>query len=149
MILPIPVDAKPMNTLSFVQSYRVPPITEPTKLIGCVLVLAHKFCELTPSIIGVGFITIENACGVPKQVLENGVTTICAVIGTVELFVVVKLLISPLPMAGNPINGLLLVQLNTVPAMGEPVNITGLVLLNPHTTLSEIGSNRGIGSTII
>ena len=59
-MLPVPIEAKPMNTLSFVQSYLVPPTTDPTKLIGCVLVLAHKFCELTTSIIGVGFTSIVN-----------------------------------------------------------------------------------------
>jgi hypothetical protein len=66
--------------------------------------------------------------------LEKGVTVICPVIGSVELLEAVKLLIFPLPLIGNPINELLFVQLNTVPAIGEPVKITGLVFLIPHTT---------------
>jgi hypothetical protein len=45
-----------------------------------------------------------------------------AVMGSIELLVVVKLLILPVPLAGNPINGLLLVQLNWVPASAGPVN---------------------------
>ena len=42
LILPVPADAKPIKVLSFVQSYLVPPITDPTKLIGSVFVLEHK-----------------------------------------------------------------------------------------------------------
>ena len=42
LILPIPEDAKPIKVLSFVHSYLVPPITDPTKLMGCVFVLEHK-----------------------------------------------------------------------------------------------------------
>ena len=66
--------------------------------------------------------------------MENGVTVICPVIGSIELLEAVKLLILPLPLAGKPINVLLFVQLNTVPAIGEPVKITGLVFLIPQTT---------------
>jgi hypothetical protein len=60
LILPVPADAKPIKVLSFVQSYLVPPITDPTKLIGSVFVLEHKTWEATLSIPGVGFTKMLN-----------------------------------------------------------------------------------------
>ena len=67
----------------------------------------------------------------------------------VALLFGVKGIILPAPTEGNPIDALLLVQLNTVPAMGEPVNMMGSVSLFPHTTKSFTGSSLGIGSTVI
>lgn len=101
------------------------------------------------SITGVGFTIILNDTGVPKQVLENGVTVISEEIGTVELLLALNDVIFPLPLAARPIPILLLVQLNTVPAIGEPVKMIGSVFLNPQTTTSLIGSNLGMGSTMI
>jgi hypothetical protein len=148
-MFPVPEEVKPIKGLSLDQSYRVPSITEPIKLIGSALVLAQSICEAMLSIPGVGLTKILNTMGVPKQVLENGVTVICAEMGRVELLLVVKLFMFPEPMAGNPINVLVFVQLNTVPAIGEPVKLTGLVVLSPQTTWLGIASTLGIGSTVI
>lgn len=101
------------------------------------------------SITGVGFTIILNDTGVPKQVLENGVTVIREEIGAVELLLALNDVIFPVPVAVKPIPILLFVQLNTVPAMGEPVKIIGSVLLSPQTTTLLIGSSLGIGSTMI
>jgi hypothetical protein len=92
---------------------------------------------------------IENDTALPEQVLEKGVTVICEVIGIVELLFGVNDIILPTPVEGNPMDALLLVQLNTVPAIGDPVNMIGSVNLLPQTIISLTGSNLGIGSTVI
>jgi hypothetical protein len=74
--------------------------------------------------------------GDPEQVLEKGTTVIWAAIGTVELLLAVKATILPTPLLANPIDELLLVQLNTVPAIGDPVKLMALVVLIPQTTTS-------------
>ncbi len=47
---------------------------------------------------------------VPKQPFAFGVTVIVASIGDVPLFVVIKLVILPLPIAGKPMEGVSFVQ---------------------------------------
>jgi hypothetical protein len=60
------------------------------------------------------------------------VTVIVAVRGDVPVFVVVKDGISPVPLAANPIDVLLFVQLNTVPARA-PEKATAVVDELLHT----------------
>jgi hypothetical protein len=74
--------------------------------------------------------------GDPEQVLEKGTTVIWAAIGTVELLLAVKATIFPTPLLANPIDELLLVQLNTVPAIGDPVKIMPSIFLSPQITTS-------------
>jgi len=56
-----------------------------------------------------------NVVGVPAQPLAVGVTVMVEVMGAVPLFNPVNDGISPLPEAGKPMTGLLLVQVNVVP----------------------------------
>ena len=52
-----------------------------------------------------------NTRGEPKQPLDSGITVMVAVTGKVVLLMAVKAGILPVPYAGNPIIGLLFVQL--------------------------------------
>lgn len=74
--------------------------------------------------------------GEPEQVLENGMTVIWAAMGIVELLLAVNGAILPTPLLGNPMDALLLIQLNTVPVIGDPVKLMALVVLIPQTTTS-------------
>ena len=64
--------------------------------------------------------------------MVEGVTVIVAVTGTFVGLVAMKEAILPTPIPANPIEVLLLVQLNIVPATG-PVKITGAVAVLLHT----------------
>ena len=62
-------------------------------------------------ICGVGLTTIVNVRAVPLHVLETGVTIMTAVTGALVLFMAVKALIVPEPLAARPIEVVLFVQL--------------------------------------
>ena len=76
---------------------------------------ANPFPELAVScwvcIIGIGKTVMLNDIGFPTQVLLIGLTKICAEIGMLVLLIVVKEGIFPIPVDGNPMDGLLFVQL--------------------------------------
>ena len=63
----------------------------------------------------------------PEQPLAIGVTVMTAMAATVELFIATKELIFPVPLAANPIDGLLFVQLKVVPET-LPVKTIAVVL---------------------
>lgn len=73
-----------------------------------------------------GLTVILNVSGVPGTPFTDGVTVIVAIAGVVPVLVPVKAGRFPVPLAPNPIDVLLLVQLKVVPATGL-VNITGIV----------------------
>ena len=77
-----------------------------------------------------------NATGKPVHVVppkvKAGVTVIVATTGALVLLMAVKAAILPEPEAARPIDGVLFVQLNTVPATGL-LNSTGVVGLLLHT----------------
>ena len=75
---------------------------------------------------GNGLTVIINVSGVPGTLLIYGVTVIVAIAGMVPVLVAVNDGRFPVPLAPNPIDVLLLVQLKVVPATGL-VNITGVV----------------------
>ena len=73
-----------------------------------------------------------NVIGNPAQPLGDvGVTVMVAVIALVKLFAVTKDGIFPLPLAPNPIAGLLFTQLYVVPATGL-LNTIGAVVWFAH-----------------
>lgn len=82
--------------------------------------------------VGVGLTVIVNVIGVPAQLLAVGVTVIVATTGAVVILVAVKLAILPVPDAARPIDGWVLVQLNTVPATA-PLKLTAAVAVLLHT----------------
>ena len=61
-----------------------------------------------------------------------GVTVIVAVTAVVPAFVALNEAILPVPLAANPIDGVLFTQLNVVPAT-EPVKFTAAVGVLLHT----------------
>ena len=87
----------------------------------------------------VGFTIIVKLRGVPLQVMlplvYAGVTVIVAVIGEVPVFTAVNEAMSPVPLADNPIEGVLFTQLYTiVPPVAVDPNDTAVVASLLHTT---------------
>ena len=90
----------------------------------------------------------------PKQLLETGVTRILAVMGILLPLIRVKLLILPIPLAANPMDGLVLVHWYCVPGTTEPVNnnaedvplqyVTLLFGLTLGTGFTKIEKVRGV-----
>lgn len=73
---------------------------------------------------------------------------IVAITGIFDAFSAVKPGILPVPDAAKPIDGLLFVQLYTVPATA-PVNVTGAVGVLAHTTWLAGWLTVGVGFTVI
>src|SRR5262245_13114909 len=100
---------------------------------------------------GVGLTVIVNVVEAPVQVapalVYDGVTTIVAVTGAMPAFVATNDGIFPDPDAANPIEGVLFVQLNTVPGT-EPLKLTAAVLVLLQTVWFETAFTFGIGFTV-
>ena len=79
---------------------------------------------------------IVKVVGVPSQIadplVKRGVTVIVAVTGDVPVFTAVNAVILPVPLAINPIEGVLFVHKYVVPATAPP-NVTAVVLSALHT----------------
>lgn len=84
---------------------------------------------------------------VPVQPLATGVTVIVATTVEVVALVAVKVGILPAPLAANPMEGSLLVQLKVVPGT-DPVGTTWFTVAPLQTTMGGIGSTVGIGLTV-
>ena len=79
-----------------------------------------------------------------------GVTVIVAVIGAVPVLVGVKLgIVDPDPLAPNPIDGVLFVQLYVVPDTNDPPKLTADVKLPLQTTTSVGFVTVAVGYTDI
>lgn len=93
-----------------------------------------------------------NVVAVPEQVepplVKVGVTVIVATTGAVPLFTAVNEAMSPVPLAASPIEGVLLVQLYTVPVV-DPLKLTALVEPLAHTTWLLIAFTLGVGLIVI
>ncbi len=123
-ILPIPENVPiPMVLLLVVHRYCVPLMADPLKVIGNVMLLAQSVWLFIDVMKGVGFIVIVKLIGIPLQLLENGVTVICADIGILKLLEAEKAVILPIPLAGKPIPVLLFVQRYSVPGTIEPLKL--------------------------
>src|SRR5437868_7423807 len=85
---------------------------------------------------------------VPSPFADDGATVIVATIGVAVVLVAVKLAMLPEPAAARPIDGWLLVQLNTVPA-ALPVKFTAAVAVPLHTTWLATWFTVGVGFTVI
>jgi len=73
---------------------------------------------------------------------------IVAITGTLPGFNAVKLGILPVPLAASPIDGVLLVHINTVPATA-PVKFTGAVGVLAHTAWLAGWFTVGVGLTVM
>jgi hypothetical protein len=129
-IFPLPLAPNPIEGLLFVQ-LKVEPLTAPVKFIVLVIALLHKVWFAGCTTLGVGFTVIVNVFGKPGQPVADGVTVIVAVSGALVVLVAVKAGIFPFPLAANPIEVLLLVQLKEEP-LTAPVNVIALVVAALH-----------------
>ena len=129
-IFPLPPAAKPIEVLLFVQ-VKVVPLNAPVNVIAFVVAPLHKIWFAGCTTFGDGLTVIVKDSGVPEQVKCVGVTIIIAVTGALPVLTAVNAAIFPVPLAGKPIEGLLLVQMKTVFA-NEPVKFTALVVAPLH-----------------
>ena len=113
---PVPVDARPMATLSLVHVKVVPGPTGLETGVNGAATLLQKVWFGIGLIVGVGFTVMEYVKGVPVQALAVGVIVMEALIGEIPALEAVKAGIFPVPLAARPINVLLLVQEKVVPA---------------------------------
>ena len=113
-ILPVPLAARPIAVLEFVQLYTVP-ATEPVKVTAVVVAPVHTVWSATALTFAPGLTVIVKLTGVPGQLMpplvNTGVIVIVATCGTAVLLIARKAPISPIPPAANPMLVLLLVQL--------------------------------------
>jgi hypothetical protein len=97
---------------------KTPPEIVGVSVTGASLAQYIPFKPLKPASI-VGVTVIVKVTGVPEQVLPpfvyKGIAVIVPIIDALVVFVAVKASIFPVPLAGNPIEGVVLVQLITVP----------------------------------
>ena len=77
-----------------------------------------------------------------------GVTVMVAVIATDVVLMAVKLAILPVPLAANPIDGVLLVQLYTVPVT-VPEKVIGAVAKPVHKVWFATAFTVAVGFTVI
>jgi hypothetical protein len=119
------------------------------KLTAVVVPPSHNAWLAIALSVGVGFTVIVNVIAVPVQPLAVvGVTVIVAVTGAAVLLVAVKLAILPWPLAARPIDGVLLVQLNIVPAT-VPVKFTAAVAAPLQSTWLATAATVALGFTVI
>ncbi len=116
------------------------------KVTAAVAAPLHNVWLATAFTVAVGFTVIVKVIGVPVQLVEAGVAVIVAVIGAVPVLVAVKPGILPVPLAGNPIAGLELVQLIVAGVMVPP-NITGTVVIPLQYATFDTGESTGVCST--
>lgn len=110
-ISPVPLAARPIDVLLFVQ-LKVVPVTAPVNVIEVVVEPLHNAWFTGWFTSGLGFTVIVNVLGVPGQpVGSDGVTVIVDVTGVLPVLVAGKAFIFPVPLAAKPIEVLLFVQL--------------------------------------
>ena len=97
--------------------------------------------------VGVGFTTILNVVELPAHVLDIGVTVMSATTGTAVALVAVNAGIFPVAVAASPIEVVLFVQLNVVPATA-PVKFTAVIWVLLQTTWSVTPFTVGVGLTV-
>ena len=143
---PVPDAANPIPVFVLAQLYTVPG-TKPVKL-AVTVTPAHTVWLACAFTVGVGLTVIVKLIGVPAHPLAVGVTVIVATTGALVILVATKLAMLPLPAAASPIDGALLVQLNTVPAT-VPTKFTAAVLAPLHSTWLPTAATVGVGFTVI
>jgi hypothetical protein len=115
-ILPVPLPARPIDVVLFVQLYVVPDTPDPPIVTAAVLApLQTGFALLIALAVGVGLAVMLNVCVEPGQLrpanVYTGVTVILDTAAVVPVFVTLNAAIFPLPLAASPVEVLLLAQL--------------------------------------
>ena len=127
-ILPVPLAARPITGVLFVQLYTVPggAVTAPLKFTAVVGAPLHTTWLATGFTVGIGLTTTVAVTGVPGQPLAVGVIVKVTVMGVLVGLVKVPLIGLPEPLMGIPVTiGLSLTQLYVVPATPDPQLIPG------------------------
>jgi hypothetical protein len=146
-ISPVPCMLSPMVWLSLSQVNTVL-LTVPLKFTAFVVAPAHSVWSALEFTVGLGFTVMLKLFVAPVQPLAVGVTTIVAVTGVTPVFVAVKELIFPVPLAARPMVVLLFVHVYTVPVT-LPLKFTALVAVPLHLAWSLIFATVGVGLTVI
>jgi hypothetical protein len=146
-IFPLPLAAKPMDVLLFVQ-LKVEPLMVPVKFIAFVVAPLHKAWLAGCTTLGVGLTVMVNVCGAPGQPAADGVTVIVAITAALVILIAVNVGMLPVPVAAKPIDVLLFVQLKTVPETA-PVKATMLVVAPLHKDWFAGCTTFGVGLTVI
>ena len=110
-ILPVPLAAKPMLDVLFVQEYVVPMTAEPLNATTVVLSSLQIVGQEGAVTEGVGLTVIVNVCAEPVQPSAEGVTVIVETITVEPLLITEKATILPVPLAAKPMLVLSFVQL--------------------------------------
>jgi hypothetical protein len=105
LISPVPLDAKPVDVVLFVQLKVVPAtFNADEKITGFVNTPLQITWLAIASTVGLGFTVIVNEIGRPGQLLNVGVTVMVPKIAELEVFVVKKEgIVALFPDAPNPI----------------------------------------------
>jgi hypothetical protein len=102
--------------------------------------------------VAVGFTVMVNVVDAPVQLMpplvKVGVTVIVAVTGVLPALMAMNDGIVLVPAAARPMDGLLLIQLYTVPATG-PAMVTAVVAAPLHTVWLAIVFTDGVGFTVM
>lgn len=146
-MFPVPLAGKPTEVAVFIQLYVVP-VTEPANMIAFVVDPLHNIwsCGCTTS--GVGFTVTVNASGIPEQPDAEGVTVIVALTGAMVELTALNGAIFPVPLAGKPMDVLLLVHAYVVP-LNVLVKVIALVVALLHKVWLGGGTTLGVGFTVI
>jgi hypothetical protein len=124
-IFPLPLAAKPIAVLLFIQIKAVP-LTAPVKLMALVAVALQTAWLAGSATLGVGLTVMVKLCTAPGHPFAAGVTIIVAVTGALVRLMAVKDGIFPVPPDAKPMEVLLFVQVKLVP-ITAPVKLTALV----------------------
>lgn len=146
-ILPVPLAARPMEVVLFVQLYTVPGglVTAPVKVTAVVGAPLHTTWFATALTVGIGLTTTVAVIGVPGQPLAVGVIVKVTVIGVLVGLVKVPLIGLPEPLMAIPVTiGLSRTQLYTTPATALPVITIGVIAV-PEQVVCEAGVATAVG----
>ena len=150
-ISPVPLAARPIDVVLFVQLYTVPG-ADPVNVTAVVGAPLQTDWLLTGSTFGVGFTVMVKLISGPVQLtpllVNTGVTVMVATTGAVPLLIAVNDAMLPLPDAARPIVGTLFVQLKVVPVTGL-VKFTAVVGELLQTTWLATGLAVGVGFTVM
>lgn len=146
-IFPLPLDARPIEGLLFVQ-VKLVPATGPEKLMIPVGTLLQTMWLAGRTTLGVAYTTNEKVVELPGQIPFMGVTTIVAITGALVVLIAVNDGIFPLPLVGSPIDGSSFVQTKEVP-LSEPVNATGCAVDPLHNNWLLGCTTVGDGFTVM
>lgn len=132
-ILPAPAAANPIEGALLDQvNITLPPVAGLLNAMAAVDEPLHKTWLATAFTVATGLTVMVNVIGNPAQPLGDvGVTVMVAVMALVKLFAVTNDGIFPVPLAPNPIEGLLFTQLYVVPDT-PLLNTIGEVVVLAH-----------------